>query len=96
MALLMVSEFDMVGCGWCWSMLVGNWSMLSKGRVETGRKKWVVVMLIISSCLWDGDKGWCGRCCISEGRWWLSMVSCRASLVVGRRFRVLFSVAKSI
>ena len=55
-ALLMVSKVDMVGCGWCWSMLVGNGSMLSKGRVGTSRMKWVVVMLIIISCVWSCGK----------------------------------------
>ena len=92
----MVSKVDMVRCWWCWSMLVGNGSMLIKGRVETRREEWGLVMLIIISCFWDGGKcGW-GMCFINEGRWWLAKVGCRASLVVGRWFRVLFSVAESI
>ena len=37
-------------------VLVGNGSMLIKGRVETRREEWGLVMLIIISCFWDGGK----------------------------------------
>ncbi len=60
-----------------------------QGGVEVG-------IMIIINCFLDGGKDGWGRCFINEGRWWLARVGCRASLVVGRWFRVLFSVAKSI
>jgi hypothetical protein len=66
--LLMVSKVDMVGRGRCWSMLVVNGSMLSKGTVETSRTQRGLVMLIIISCFWDGGKGGWGMCFINEGR----------------------------
>ncbi len=75
-------------------MLVGNGSMLIKGRVETSREDWGLGIII--SCFWDGGKGGWGMCFINEGRWWLAKVGCRASLMVGRWFRVLFGVAESI
>jgi hypothetical protein len=89
-ALLVVSKVDMVRCRWCWSMLVGIGSMLIKSRVDTSREKWELVTLIIISCFLD--EGRWGRSFINEGGWWLAKVGCRASLVVGRWFRVLFSV----
>ncbi len=38
MAVLVVSKVDKVRCRWCWSMLVGNGSMLIKSRVDTSRE----------------------------------------------------------
>ena len=77
-------------------MLVGNRSMLRKSKVWTSRNEGNLVTMINISCFWDGGMGRWGRCFINEGGWWLAKVGCRASLVVGRWFRVLFSVAKSI
>ena len=92
-AVLVVSMVDMVRVRWCWSMLVGNGSMLIKSRVNTSRELWELVTLIIISCVWDGGKGRWSRCFNNEGGWWLAKVGCRASVVVGRWFSVLFSVA---
>ncbi len=39
-AVLVVSKVDMVGCGWCWSMLIGNGIMLIKSMVDTSREEW--------------------------------------------------------
>ena len=37
-AVLVVSKVDMVGCRWCWSMLVGKGIMLIKSRVDSSRE----------------------------------------------------------
>ena len=73
------------------------WWKRSKGRVGTSKKEWgLVIMMVTISCFWNvGKDGW-RSCFINEGRLWLAKVGCRASLVVSRWFRVLFSVAKSI
>ncbi len=81
--LLMVGKVDMMRCRWCWSMLVGNSSMLRKSKVWTSRNEGNLVTMINISCFWDGGMGRWGRCFINEGGWWLAKVGCRASLVVG-------------
>jgi len=93
MAVLVVSKIDMVRCRWCWSMLVGEGIMLIKSRVDSSRESWEFVTLSIISCVWNCGKSRGSRCFNKEGGWWLAKVGCRASLVEGRWFRVLISVA---